>query len=102
MPNYEATYQDASFSQYLVLVRNASNQPVTTVDCQYVRDVKFGFTLPFPVLMDPGNQLSTHVGLGSSPADNRILIGQGGVLLYKSHYGNLTTLKNQINGALGL
>ena len=102
MPGYQATYGNQPFEQYLVLVRNASNAPVTTADCKFIRDVKFGGPLPFPVLMDPTNLFSTHVGLGSSPNDNRVVLGEGAVLLYKSHFGSLTTLESQISGALGL
>ena len=51
--------------------------------------------------MDPTNSFG-HAGIGSSPNDNRLLLGEGGVVLYKSHFGSLSTLTAQIEGALGL
>jgi hypothetical protein len=102
MPGYSETYADQPFDQYLIIVRNASNSPVSTADCNFIQNIKFGKTLPFKVLMDPTNSFGSHAGIGSSPNDNRLLLGEGGVILYKSHFGSLVTLKNQIEGALGL
>ena len=102
MPGFTDTYADQAFDQYLIIVRNASNSPVTTADCNYIQNTKFGKTLPFKVLMDPTNSFGLHAGIGSSPNDNRLLLGEGGVVLYKSHFGSLSTLTAQIEGALGL